>query len=389
MNQKLDRPEPKPLRILVVGMTNSPGGLESFVMSYCEQLTTAKLHFDFLCRFPDCSFAGHIADMGGKIYHITRRSKNPLKFYRQIHAFFREHANEYDVIWDNECMISDLTPLRLAKRCGIPRRIYHSHSVDNADDSLKGHIRELLHRYHRRSLERVATDLWACSQEAARWAYPKSVLDRQTYRIIPNAISIEQYRYDPQVREEYRHLLGLDHAYVIGNVGHLQSIKNQSFLLDAFAAFHRQFHDAVLLLVGEGADRGALEQRARTLKLSEAVRFLGHRGDVPKLLQVMDLFAMPSKFEGLGIAAVEAQVSGLPCLLSDRLPREVRFRENVLFLPLDTVQRWSEAMARIRGQGGTRTDGCASARAAGYDILEEAGHLEALWRSGGKHVSKV
>lgn len=381
MKQKRGKSGDLPLRVLIVGMTNRVGGLESFIMSYCEQLVGANIHFDFLCRFPKCAFVERIAEMGGNIYRVTRRSQNPLAFYRQIRAFFKEHAAEYDVIWDNECMMNDMTPLLLAKHYGIPRRIYHSHSSDNMDSSLKGQIQEMLHKYHRKTVGRVATDLWACSREAARWAFPEGVLEKQAYRIIPNAISVEQYRYDPQVRGEYRRKMGLGQSYVVGNVGHLHDVKNQGFLLDAFAAFHQQCPESVLLLVGEGANREMLSQKALALKISEAVRFLGHRSDVPQLLQAMDLFVMPSRFEGLPIAVVEAQVSGLPCVVSDSLPREVKFRDDVDYLPIDGIEGWSKAMAHYRERKDIRTDGCANARAAGYDIRAEARHLEDLWRS--------
>lgn len=389
MNDIQTQQEAKAFRILVVGMTDRPGGLENFVIRYCEQLVAANIRFDFLCRFPVCSFADRIARIGGRVYTVTRRSRNPLLFYRQIYAFFKEHAKEYDAVWDNECMSSDLTPLMLAKRYHIRRRVYHSHSAGSADASWKGRIRTLLHRLHTHSLRRVATDYWACSKAAAAWAFPKAVLAAQAYRIIPNAVSTEEYRFDPTVRQAYRRSLGLDHAFVIGTVGHLQPPKNQSFLLEVFALFHRQYHDAVLLFAGDGADREALEQKTRTLGLTDAVRFLGHRNDVAKLLQAMDAFVMPSLFEGLGIAAVEAQVSGLPCVLSDRLPREVQFLKNVVFLPPDAAQPWSDALARMRELGAARADGSAGARQAGYDIRAEAGRLENAWRGGDLGAAKV
>lgn len=370
-----------PLRVLVVGMTNRIGGLETFIMNYCEQLAGANVYFDFLCRFPACSFSSRIIEMGGKIYHITRRSKNPLKFYREIHAFFKKHAMEYDVIWDNECMMNDLTPLLLAARYGIPRRIYHSHNADNVDASWKGRIQGMLHQYHRKRAGRVITDFWACSHEAAQWAFPNAVFERKAYRIIPDAVSTEVFRYDAAVRDECRKALGINDAYVVGNVGHLHHAKNQTFLLDAFTAFRHQYPDALLMLVGEGADRDMLQRKAVTLGIAEAVRFMGHRDDVPRLLQAMDLFVMPSRFEGLGIAAVEAQISGLPCVLSGQLPRIVKFRENVVFTPIDDAQQWSAAMARVRERQGIRTDGCAAARTAGYDIRVEASRLYDLWRS--------
>jgi len=383
MIQSREPADHMPIRVLVVGMTNRAGGIESFLMEYCERLVGEGFHFDFLSRFPDCSYAERIAKMGGKIYAVTRRSKNPVRFYREIRAFFEQHADEYDAIWDNECMMNDITPLLYAKRYGIARRIYHSHCSDSADWSLKGRIQRALHQYHRMSIQRIATDFWACSELAADWAFPRSVREKRLLRIIPNAISVSQFQYDPLVRQQYREQLGLSQSFVVGNVGHLCTVKNQSFLLSAFSLFYHKHADAVLLLVGDGKDRDMLASKAKELGIEQAVRFLGSRPDVANLLQAMDLYAMPSRFEGLGIAAVEAQVSGLPCILSDTLPKNVQFRKNVMFLSIDQAEPWSDEMECISGMGKPRTDGSADAKAAGYDIQIEAERLAVFWRSMG------
>lgn len=369
-----------PIRVLVAGMTNRAGGIESFLMDYCERLVDEGFHFDFLSRFPDCSYAERIVKMGGTIYSVTRRSKNPIKFYREIRAFFENHADEYDAIWDNECMMNDITPLLYAKRYGIARRIYHSHCTNSADWSLKGRIQWVLHQYHRMMIERIATDFWACSESAVDWAFPRSVRKKQLFHIIPNAICLERFRHYPLVRQQYREQLGLAQSYVVGNVGHLCNVKNQSFLLNAFSLYYHKYADAILLLVGDGKEQEMLERKAKRLGMEQAVRFLGSRSDVPNVLQAMDLYAMPSRFEGLGIAAVEAQVSGLPCILSDKIPRNVQFRQNVEFISIDKAERWSEAMERFRNQGEVRTDGSADAMAAGYDIQVEAERLAMFWR---------
>ena len=381
MKDKQEPPKNRLLRILIVGMTNQIGGLETFIINICEQLVKKGIHFDFLCRFPECSFTDRIKAMGGNIYHVTRRSINPVRFYLEIHYFFKLHAAEYDVVWDNECMMNDMTPLLQAKHYGIRHRIYHSHGAGNVDTSLKGQIQEMLHKYHRRTVDLVATDLWACSEKAAYWAFPKSIMKNQTYRIIRNAIPINLYGYNPLVRESYRSQMMLNRSYVVGNVGHLHYGKNQKFLLDTFALFLNRFPDSILLLIGNGVDQKELEEKVQNLKISEAVRFLGHRDDIPQLLQALDLFVMPSRVEGLGIAAVEAQIAGLPCILSDKLPLSVQFRDNVVFIPIDNAESWCNAMVWEKEQNGIRTDGCASAQAAGYDIRTEADHLEKLWRA--------
>lgn len=373
--------EIKPLLVLVVGMTDRIGGLETFLMSYCEPLFGRGIHFDFLCRFPVCSFQDRIEEMGGRVFHICRRSRNPVRFYREILTFFREHGQEYDVIWDNECMMNDLTPLQLAKRSGIPCRIYHSHNAANTAVGIKGKLQGMLHRLHRRYADRYVTDFWACSESAAQWGCPARVTKRKLYRIIRNAMNIDPFGYKPEVRRRVRQELDLGDAYVVGFVGQLTSAKNAGFLLDAFSIFLHSNPDAALVLAGDGVERTRLEEQAKRLELEERVHFLGACDRIPELLQALDLFAMPSKTEGLGIAAVEAQISGLDCILSDRFPLELCFRNNVVFLSIDNAQDWAKAMEKMRHHGHSRTDGRDDAQRAGYDIKTQLGLVETLWRA--------
>jgi len=361
------------LTVLVVGMTNKVGGLENFVLQYCRRMTAENVRFDFLSRFPDCVYADRIAQMGGKLYTVTRRSRNPFRFYREIRAFFAAHGREYDVVWDNETMMNDMTPLRLAAKAGVPVRIYHSHNAANMDPSLKGRAQELLHRLHRRGLPRYATALWACSREAVRWAYPRG--DMPAW-VIPNAIDTADFAYSPEVRAACRRELGLEDSFVVGNVGRLQYAKNQRFLLEAFAGLHRINGRARLLLVGEGPDREALTRRAGALGLAESVLMPGFREDAARLLQAMDVFAFPSLFEGLGIAAVEAQAAGLPCLLSEAVPRAAGVTELASFLPVDDPAIWAEAMARAQSAP-ERRDHSGEVARAGLDIVEAAQALTA------------
>lgn len=335
----------KKIRILVVGMTATVGGLETFLMQYCEKIACDRIQFDFLSRFPDCVFADRIAAMGGTLYTITRRSKNPIRFYQEIRAFFKEHGHAYDIIWDNECMINDLTPLMLAKRAGIPNRIYHSHNADNMDTSLKGRLQALLHRRNKRKLPHYATELYACSQEAAKWT---SVGNGDEFTIVPNAIDATAYAPCEQTRQAFRSAEGLDGCFVVGNVGRLQYQKNQGFLIEAFAQLHVNVPNARLLLVGEGPDEALLRAQAARLGIAAAVRFLGYRSDIAAVLNGIDLFVLPSRFEGLSIAALEAQAAGLPCLLADTITKDVAVTESVCFLPIEAPEAWADAMQRAQ-----------------------------------------
>ena len=363
--------EQSPVRVLTVGMTATPGGVENFLMAYCGRIDPSRVQFDFLTRYEDAAYAGRRKALG-KTYVIPRRSEDPVKYYREIRAFFETHAKDYDVIWDNECMFNDLTPLKLAAEYGIPVRIAHSHNPQNSDPSLAGKARGTLHRVQRRTLARYANVLWACTEESAKWACPAMDLP---FTIIPHAIDAAAYRFDAKVRAEVRAHYGLTDCLVVGHVGRLAYQKNQSFLLEAFARLHQREPRARLVLVGDGPNLLSLEAKAVSLGVEDEVLFLGQRDDVQRLLMAFDLFVMPSHFEGLGMAAVEAQAAGLPCLLSSAFPQTAAITEDVTFLQPEDPDVWAERMLDILENPAERPDNLAAIRAAGYDIADAAEKL--------------
>ena len=363
----------RPIRVLTVGMTSTAGGVENFLMSYCGRIDRRRVQFDFLTRYEDAAYPEKRREIG-KTWVIPRRSEAPAKYYRAVRAFFEQHAKEYDVIWDNECMFSDMTPLKLAAEYGIPVRIAHSHMPQNMDPSLGGKVRGAFHRAQRRGLARYANVLWACSEESARWACPAMDLP---FTVVPHAIDAEKYRFDAAVRAEIRAHYGLTDCLVVGHVGRLQYQKNQTFLLEAFQRLHAREPRARLLLVGEGPNLLELEAKAVSLGVEDEVLFLGQRDDVPRLLQACDLFAMPSRFEGLGMAAVEAQAAGLPCILSDAFPKEAAITGGVTFLPPEDPDIWAERMLdRLQAaEGAVRPDTVDAVTRAGHDLSDAAERL--------------
>ncbi len=361
-----------PIRVLVVGMTSTAGGVENFLMAYCGRIDKRRVRFDFLTRYPDAVYPEQ-RDAIGKTYVIPQRHEGPMKFYEAIHAFFEDHAGEYDVIWDNECMFNDMTPLQLAAEYGIPVRIAHSHNPQNQDVSARGRAMELLHRMQRRTMVWYANVLWACSQDSARWACPAMDVP---CNLIPHAIDAKAFRFNEAVRREVRAHYGLMDCLVVGSVSRLTHQKNQGFLLEAFARLHQREPRARLMLVGDGPDLTDLEAKAVDLGVESAVLFLGHRDDVPRLMQAFDLFAMPSRFEGLGMAAVEAQAAGLPCILSDAVPKAAAITEDVTFLPPEDPDLWAERMLDVlEDPARTRRDTLEAITRAGYEIGEAAQRL--------------
>lgn len=363
----------KPIRVLVVGWTATVGGIEHFLMAYCGRMDRQRVQFDFLCRFSPIACQEE-AEKIGKVYTVTRRSSDMQRYYQEINTFFQAHGSEYDIIWDNECMFNDMTPLKLAARYGIPIRIAHCHNPQNMDKTAIGRVQGFLHRVNHHQLSRYANVLWACSEDSAKWACPAMDIPCD---VIPNAIDAQNFRYDPQVRREVREQYGLENCLVVGHVGRLQYQKNQTFLLDAFRHLHEREPNARLVLVGDGPDLTELEAKAVTLGVESAVLFLGVRDDVNRLLQAFDLFVMPSHFEGFGMAALEAQAAGLPCLLSANVPKETKVTEHVEFLAVEDPAIWAEHMLNMLEAHYPRRDETQALSEAGYDIAQAAERLTA------------
>ena len=301
------------MNILVFGMTENPGGVESFIMNYYRRLDMSSFHFDFLCNSYDkIAYEDEILEKGSKTFHFAPRSKKPALFYKQLTSFFKNHAKEYDAIWVNVSSLANIAYLKLAKKYGIKRRIIHSHNSQNMDNRLRG----TLHKLNKRVITRYATDFWACSEEAAEWFYGKEI-PRNRIEIIPNAIDVEKFRFSLTGRNEVRNELGWSDNLIIGNVGRLHFQKNQKFIIKAFSEFHKVREDARLVLVGQGEDENDLKALVESLGLNEYVFFAGLRDNITDWLSAFDIFFFPSLFEGLSIAALEAQANGLPMLVGE------------------------------------------------------------------------
>ncbi len=201
-NEKPHNPEEK-IKVLVFGITDNPGGVESVIMNYYRNIDREKVQFDFLCNTEIVAYEEEIKKLGGKIYRVTARSKDIKKYKEDMKNFFSNHAKEYACIWVNICSLANIDYLKYAKKYGIKRRIVHSHNSQNMDSFLRG----MVHRLNKILLAEYATDFWACSEDAGKWFYYDLVREENKYKIINNAIDVEEYKYNPNIREEYRRKL--------------------------------------------------------------------------------------------------------------------------------------------------------------------------------------
>ena len=313
------------IRILQCVNDMHRAGLETMLMNYYRNIDREKIQFDFLTHRPQRSdYDDEIESLGGKIYYAPRLyPQNYPKYFKWMKQFFSEHP-EYKIIHSHIDAMSYL-PLKAAKKANIPVRIAHSHNT-----AIDRDFKYLLKTYFRFKLPKVANYYCACGKEAGEFLFPG-----KEYMYVPNAIEIDRFLFNENVRMKKRRELGIKDEIVIGHIGRMSYQKNHKYLIDVFAEILKKRNDSILLLIGVGEKLDDIKKYVEKLGLSEQVRFLGNRADVDELYQAMDVFVMPSLFEGLPVVGVEAQFSGLSCIFSDQVPEEVNFTNKAMFISLN------------------------------------------------------
>jgi glycosyltransferase involved in cell wall biosynthesis len=361
--------------VLIFGMTDKQGGIESFLLNYCFHMDPARFSFDFLCNTKTVAYEQELIDHGCKVYRIAMRSQNRKQYQKELRAFFDAHGKEYDIIWVNVCSLANIDYLKEAKRVGIPVRIIHSHNSANMDSKLRG----MLHKLNKTQIEKYATYYFSCSKEASDWFYTQKIQSSGRYYLINNAIDVSKYAYDPQIALAKRKELGLEDNFVVGNIGRFHFQKNQLFLLDIFEEIKKRKENAKLLLVGDGEDRDKIEEAIAKKNLQDSVMLLSFRKDVPALLMAMDVFVFPSLFEGLSLALLEAQASGLPVFASkDVISKDSSMSDSFYWISLEKpAEEWAEQIVQKSSESSHM--GICKLEQFGYDIQKEAKKLEELF----------
>ncbi len=364
-------------RILVFGMTENPGGVEAFLINYYRKINREMIQFDFLCNTYDkVAYEDELLSLGGRTFHITARSKNRKLYKRELESVFKSYAKDWCAIWVNVCSLANIDYLYMAKKYGIQKRIIHSHNSQNMDSFARG----LLHKLNKLRIKNIATDFWACSDEAADWFYSGKA--RSKTEIVHNAIDVNNMMFDTHKREKLRAQYGLQGKYVIGNVGRLHFQKNQKFGIEVFSEYLKIDPKVVLVFIGAGQDENMLKEKTATLGIKDNVLFMGLQKDIQGWLSSFDLFLFPSLFEGLSIAALEAQANGVPVLASDNvIPKELKMNDNFNFFDLSEDKKaWAQKIVEIKKNNIRKeyAEILTTFKQNHYEIGEEVGRLETL-----------
>jgi len=323
-------------RILHIIPNMQSGGLETFIMNVYRNIDREKIQFDFLVHYEERKFYDNeIELLGGKIYRFSLRNDNNIfKYIKKLDTFFKEHR-EYKIIHCHMASVGFLL-FYIARKNGVKIRIAHSHN-SNTENTLKGFIKNILIKPYKY----LSTHRLACSEQAGKFLFGK-----MKFEVIENAIDINKFLYNLNVRKKVRKQLNLQDKFVIGHIGRFCDQKNHNFLIECFAKFHKENYNSVLMLIGDGELKGKIQKKVKKLNLDKDVIFLGNRKDVNELYQAMDCFAFPSKFEGLGIVLIEAQVSGLNVISSSNIPDEAIITDNIKLLNTD-IDLWIKNIKEI------------------------------------------
>ncbi|PYF03258.1 glycosyltransferase family 1 protein [Ureibacillus chungkukjangi] len=363
----------EPVRILQFGMSPNPGGVESFIMNYYRNIDRDKVQFDFVKMYNQIAYEEEIESLGGKIHNISFFKNHPIRNYYDIRKLIKKQ--NYKIVHVNMLSAAYIIPLIAAKKSGVNYIIAHSHNSSTSP----GLVRNLLNFLNKSKLQRNANHFFACSTLAGNWMFGNA--SKQGINIINNAIDVSQYKYDSSIRAKLKKELNLEGKFVIGHVGRFQYQKNHEFLIDIFSEVHKRDSNAFLLLVGDGELMENMKKKVNLLGISDAVKFLGKRSDVNELMNCMDIFLLPSHYEGLPVVAVEAQTSGLRCILSDVITTETNISGQVEFMSLKlSAQEWAEQILSNQFKN-DRENAYKKTINAVYDIKSSAKSLEDFYLS--------
>lgn len=333
------------IRILHILHSMNRGGAENALMNYYRHVDRNKIQFDFLLTDPNHTlFEDEIHSLGGSVFKVPPLTKtNPFPYFKGLRLFFKNHP-EYKIVHSHTSSKS-VFPLAFARFYGVPVRCSHSHS-SSIERGINGLIRKALMPF----LKIVATDYLSCGDQAAKWLYGNRAFQSGRVYVFKNVIEADKFRFNTETRNRYRDRYGFsDDTLVLGHTARFCAVKNHFFDIDILHVLRKKGLKAKLLLIGGGELEYAIKERAKEKGVEDDVVFVGVVSNVYDYEQAMDVFLLPSFYEGLPLSIIEAQVSGLPCITTEgKVSNESSVTDLVTYLSLDLgAEIWGEKIMEI------------------------------------------
>ncbi|MBU3842003.1 MAG: glycosyltransferase [Candidatus Fusobacterium pullicola] len=328
----------KPIRVLQIGDWEfGKNGIATIAYNLFRNMNDENIIFDFLIQneIEDDIYKKGIENKQGKIYELKIKTKGIRKkvdiFIKMIN-FFRK--NKFEIVHIHESTAHMMLFYGIiTKICGVKTIILHSHS--SGFDSNYRMLKSMLHNFAKQCIPLITKNYIACSQIAAKWVYKEKYLP--IVKIIHNGIEMDKFKFNMKIRNKVRKKFQIENNFIIGHVGRFSYQKNHEFLLELFIKIKKEKIESKLLLVGDGLLRSKIENKAKKNGILEDIIFVNKTNSIEQYYQAMDIFLLPSNFEGLAIVGIEAQVAGLSCLFSNNIPKEIEITELCQFLELDTA----------------------------------------------------
>lgn len=327
------------------------------LMNYYQELIEHGWRIDFLVlKIFECEWLNKVKADGNNIYELPKENKYSYKVSRKIRSIIKE--GKYDIVHVNMPGHVGFETLKMARQYGIGKRIFHAHNPRN-NLNLKTVISTKVYDY---LLQREATELVACSKSAGN-----SRFGNKDFQVLKNVIDTDRFVYRLEDRRYIREKLHIEKKVVVGVVGRFAAQKNPEFLLECFAEYNMLNKESVLLWIGDGELQEKIQDRAKNMGLKGACLFVGRKNNIEKWYSAMDLFLLPSKFEGMGIVFLEAQCTGLPCFGSTNVPIETEVTELMHRISLkQEANYWATAMKKVTDMSGDRRSRASEFINAGY-----------------------
>ena len=357
----------------VLSSVGTTGGVQGMLWNYYKHINSSDVRFDFVSLNPELTgFEKNFTNKGSKIYFAKPLRESVFKNIRDIDRAMK--SDKYDIVHCHQDFLGYIA-MFLAWKNRIPTRIIHTHKAKLKE----GKKQRIIHKVFGTITSFFATDIWGCGKDALLWTFGEKKSTKKNGTVINNAIEVENYIYDSALRNKVRSELDIpDDCKVIGNVARFTPQKNLSFLVDIFDDIIKKDPSYRLAMVGTGELFDEIMKKISKKGISDKVIALGSRTDVNELMQGMDIFLLPSVWEGLGIVLVEAQSSNLPCVASSGVPFEVNLTGNIKYISLDTsASEWAEEILKLHIP--ERKDNTEIITEKGYNIKKEAENLVKLY----------
>lgn len=348
-------------------------GIESVIMSLFRNFDLTKISVDIMASQNLSDFYDQeIKQMGGrKIISLHEKYGSPAKRMLANRDAFAKviRENKYDIVHLHMCNAASMIYGKIAKKNGAKVVVYHSHNTNLSTNHRM--IKTIVHNLCKWKYEKYADLLFSCSDLASKWMFTNKSIMQKKVILIKNAIDLDKFAYNKSIREEYRKMLSVEEKFVVGHIGRFAVAKNHSFIIDIFAALHNKYTNAVLLLIGEGEDEFKIKEKVTQMGLSDSVIFYGTTKKIPQMLWSMDVFLLPSLFEGNPVVGIEAQAASTPCVFADTITKMCKLTDIVTYLSLDdTPEKWAETIIKVGREN--RVNTTEIMKREGYDIRSVA-----------------